>query len=1510
MFVSGCVSCLSRPFDSPINRLDSYFGDCKSIRKSRALLLAAMLAVVTLLPALRLAAQPAYPGHWVGGGWSGSYTPYGVAADASGNAFVLSSNSVYFVPAGCTTASCVVEVTGFYSPGGITMDLSGNAYITDTDTSTNQGIVKEIPAGCTVSTCVFTLFAGGVLHEPLGLKADQSGNIWIADAGHDHVVELLAGCIPATCKYSTIDVSVMGITFPRDVAADKSGNVFVADAATNLLKEIPPGCIASSCVVTLSFGDPDAQLEGVAVDPLGNVYVADANADVVFELSGCSTSCSPGNFGGAFGAPSQVASDPYGNIFVSDFGPSPYRQGVREILRNGMNFGAVAVNSSKPITITVPFMFGGHTSADNVTTGVPTVLSQGVTGLDFTDAGTGTCTTSAPHTYYANDTCTVDITFNPRFPGARYGAVELVTADKSHSLVTTAYIYGTGTGPHVTFSPPSQNTSGGGFSAPQGVAVDENGNTFVADTANNAIKKIPAKCASQNCVLNVGAAFTFKSPQDVVVDGAGNLYFVDSLNQVRELPVQYGYYYYTMISRDGGFGSVYGLAVDASGNVYVADSTNNAVEEMPAWCSSSSCVVTLGGGFSQPRGVAVDTAGNVYVSDSGNGAVKEIPTGCTATNYANSICAVATLGGGFGHPAGVALDANGNLFVTDADNSSLKEIPSGCTSKTCVTTLSGSFKSPNGVAVDGSENVYVADYGSSTIQELDFSDPPSLTFAATDVGKTSSDSPQTVTVANDGNAALSFPSPGSGNNPAISAGFTLDSSGEACPLIAAGDAAGTLAAGASCTLSISFAPDNTSDTSGSLILTDTDLNLPGVTQTISLLGSLPKITPTIAWSPSAIAYGTSLAGVMNAVAINGKSVVPGSYAYFNGINPLTSTTVLPAGAYTLTVNFTPSDPNQYTTATTTASLTVNKAALTVTPDVKAMTYGGTLPALTGVITGEVSGDGITATYSTNATSKSDAGGAYLISATLNDPSGKLVNYTVTNNTAVFNVNKASLSITATGASMVYGATMSTFTGTYLGAVNGDTFTITGTTTATSTSPVGSYPITPHAAGAKLADYLVTPHNGALAITQATLTFTIANASRAYGAVNPAFTGKFTGLLNSDVITPTYGTTATATSKVGTYPITATLSGAKSVNYKSTVVPGTLTVSKATLNVTANGATRVYGSANPTFTAAITGFVNGDTPAKALTGSPTLATTATAKSPVASYPITPTAGTLAAANYTFKFVAGTLAVTKASLTVTAADASIPYNQAIPKFTYGASGYLNGDTASSLTGSPSETSTATKGSAVGTYTITITQGTLAATNYSFQFVNGTLTIASLGTAAAPVFHPTPGTSNAAVTVTLTDATSGAVFHYTANGTTPTTSSPQFPSAGLKVTATETLKVIAVAPGYNPSAPVSATYTIATAPTVTTTAATAIGTTKATLNGTVVANNATTQYWFAYGTSKTALTSTTAKTGSLTGTTSTAISATPTNLKSKTTYYFQAVGSNAEGTTSGTVLHFTTN
>jgi MBG domain (YGX type) len=90
------------------------------------------------------------------------------------------------------------------------------------------------------------------------------------------------------------------------------------------------------------------------------------------------------------------------------------------------------------------------------------------------------------------------------------------------------------------------------------------------------------------------------------------------------------------------------------------------------------------------------------------------------------------------------------------------------------------------------------------------------------------------------------------------------------------------------------------------------------------------------------------------------------------------------------------------------------------------------------------------------------------------------------------------------------------------------------------------------------------------------------------------------------------------------------------------------------------------------------------------------------------------------------VVQSFSVGQAALTVAASNISLPFNAAIPALTYSATGFVNGDTSAVLTGTPLETTTATQGSPAGSYPITISQGTLAAANYSFQFVNGTLTI----------------------------------------------------------------------------------------------------------------------------------------------------------------------------------------
>src|SRR5205814_1746560 len=162
--------------------------------------------------------------------------------------------------------------------------------------------------------------------------------------------------------------------------------------------------------------------------------------------------------------------------------------------------------------------------------------------------------------------------------------------------------------------------------------------------------------------------------------------------------------------------------------------------------------------------------------------------------------------------------------------------------------------------------------------------------------------------------------------------------------------------------------------------------------------------------------------------------------------------------------------------------------------------------------------------------------------------------------------------------------------------------------------------------------------------------------------------------------------------------------------------------KATLTVTANNQSRVYGAANPALTVGYSGFVNGEN-AGALSGSPTLGTTATTNSTVAGSPyvITVTHGTLSAANYSLSFVNG-------SLTVTANNQSRAYGATNPVFTASYSGFVNGESATVLSGSPALNTIATTNSPVAgsPYSITVTNGTLSAANYSLSFVDGSLSV----------------------------------------------------------------------------------------------------------------------------------------------------------------------------------------
>jgi large repetitive protein len=790
------------------------------------------------------------------------------------------------------------------------------------------------------------------------------------------------------------------------------------------------------------------------------------------------------------------------------------------------NFGTVNIGTTSPVTpVVFTFVNGGAM-------GSTAVLTQGATGLDYADAGSDTCTPNTAYTF--GQTCTVNVTFTPKFAGTRYGAV--VLTDNNGNVLATGYLQGTGVGPQVIYSPALTSTPVSGIgsgSVPVGVAVDGSGNVYVANLSN-AVTKIPLGCTSASCVTTLGGGFSV--PSGVAVDGSGNVYVADQGNNaVKEIPP--GCASASCVATlGGGFSQPVGVAVDGSGNVFVADFDNNAVKEMPSGCASASCVTTLGGGFSYPRGVAVDGSGNVYVGDNYNNAVKEIPSGCASTSC------VTTLGGGFNGPEGVAVDGSGNVYVVDTQNGAVKEMPPGCASTNCVTTLGDGFDFPAGVAVDGSGNVYVVDYSNSGLYEIGRATAPSLNFPSTQVNATSAT--QTVTITNDGNAPLNF------TNITYPANFPESAS-------ATNDCMTTtsLASNETCTLTIDFTPQAAGALSGSLILTDNNLNAaaPGyAVQTIALSGTSTQITPTITWAtPAAITYGTPLSRRQ----LDATSTIAGTFTY----SPAAGT-VLTAGQQTLTVTFTPTDTTDYTTATATVTLTVNQATPIViwfTP--RAITYGTPLSASQLDANATAAG---TFTYSPAAGTVLNAG-TQTLTATFTPTDA--TDYTTATASVTLTVNKAALTINwATPAAISYGTALS---GTQLDASSTAAGSFAYSPAAGTVLAVGNHTLTVTLTATNPTDYTT-------ATATASVTLTVNKATPAITWATPAAITYGTALSATQLdatstVTGTfkYSPAAGTVLSAGSQTLTATFTPNNTTDYVPATASVALTVNKATPAIT-------------------------------------------------------------------------------------------------------------------------------------------------------------------------------------------------------------------------------------------------------------------------------------------------------------------------------------------------------
>jgi len=435
----------------------------------------------------------------------------------------------------------------------------------------------------------------------------------------------------------------------------------------------------------------------------------------------------------------------------------------------------------------------------------------------------------------------------------------------------------------------------------------------------------------------------------------------------------------------------------------------------------------------------------------------------------------------------------------------------------------------------------------------------------------------------------------------------------------------------------------------------------------------------------------------------------------------------------------------------TATLNVNSATtspLTITASSPSMIYGGTVPAITPLYTygsltlSTTAPSGLTApTCSAPGVTSTSAVGPYPTSCSGASDS----NYTISYTAGSVTVGPAPLQITAASATMTYGGTVppiNTSNAAYATFVNGDGVASLGvaftcSTTATSSSPVASYPTS--CSGAVDTNYSISYVNGSVTVGKAALVITASSGTMTYGGTPPTITAGYSGFVNSDSAAslspgPSCSTTATSSSAAGSYA--SSCSGAMDANYSISYVNGSVTVGKAALVITASSGTMTYGGTPPTITAGYSGFVNSDS-AASLSPGPSCSTTATSTSAAGSY-ASSCSGAMDA-NYSISYVNGSVTVGKAALVITASSGSMTAGTTPPAITPGYSGFVAGNTSASLTTQPTCVTSVTSSSSPGTYDGADTCSGAVDPNYTISYVAGNMVVNPAG--QTPTFTITP-------------------------------------------------------------------------------------------------------------------------------------------------------------------------
>ncbi len=647
------------------------------------------------------------------------YGPSSIAVDKSGNVFFTDLNAVIRLDAKTGTLTLVAgngtagpSVNNISAtdaqlnyPAGVALDAAGNVYIADSGNNSvrkvSNGIITTVAGN---GTSGFSGDNGAAtsaqLSSPWGIAVDSAGNLFIADEFNSRIRKVSNGVITTVAGNGTMGFSgdngpatSAGLSIPQGVSIDSAGNLFIADTQNSRIRKVSNGVITTvagngtrgfsgdnGSATSASLSGPS----GVTADAAGNLYIADGNRvrkianGVIFTVAGTGNFGASGDNGPATSADlvaTSISVDLAGDLFITDL----FNRRIRKVMAGVIT--TVAGNGGQG--------FGG----DNVAA----TSAQ----LDFpSDAAA-----DADGNIYVADS-------NSRVLKISNGVITAVAGNG----VTG---FSGDNGPAVSAQLSMYFSSGDGQGA---LAVDGDGSLYIADTGNNRIRKVTKGVITTVAGTGI-AGFSgddgpatsaqLNSPASIAVDAEGDIFIADTFND-RIRKITNGVITTVAgtgadgFSGDGGsarsaeLSAPTSIAIDSAGDLFIADRSNNRVRKV-----SNGVITTVAGngtaGFSGDDGLAVDahlgtldgiavnSSGDLFIAEGlnygclgdcdGNVRVRKVTKGVITTIAGNGVSGFS----GDGGPATaaelnlcycatsvLAVDSAGNVYIADTNNDRIR----------------------------------------------------------------------------------------------------------------------------------------------------------------------------------------------------------------------------------------------------------------------------------------------------------------------------------------------------------------------------------------------------------------------------------------------------------------------------------------------------------------------------------------------------------------------------------------------------------------------------------------------------------------------------------------------------------------------------------------------------------------------------------------------------------------------------------------------------------------------